>query len=74
MKYEIIKTEDPNDVYSLSYHTENMANQKKEVKMRSEKKENYGKYIKEMYWPKASEKKKFELEKAISNIKHTSPV
>ena len=44
------------------------------MKMRSEKKENYGKYIKEMYWPKASEKKKFELEKAISNIKHTSPV
>jgi len=44
------------------------------MKKRNEKKENYGKYIKEMYWPKASAKKHLELEKLKDKLYHKSPV
>jgi len=37
------------------------------------KKENYGKYVKEMYWPKVSEKKVNELHQMMDRIKHKSP-
>ena len=50
-----------------------MNEQQKKVKDMASKAENYGKYVKEMYWPKVSESKKNELDKFIKNIHHQSP-
>jgi hypothetical protein len=44
------------------------------LKKRADKKENYGKYVKEMYWPKASDKLKVELETLKERLHHRSPV
>lgn len=38
----------------------------------AEKKENYAKYVKEMYWPKVSAKKQQELEYNKRHIRHVS--
>ena len=43
------------------------------IRKRNEKKENYGKYVKEMYWPKASEKKANELALLKEKLHHKSP-
>ena len=34
--------------------------------------DNYAKYVKEMYWPKVSEKKQLELEKVRESIRNAS--
>lgn len=44
----------------------------KEQKDRFDKAENYSKYVREMYWPKASSKKHLELEALKSNMHHQS--
>ena len=40
------------------------------LKENSTKVENYAKYVKEMYWPKASVRKQLELEQLKINMKH----
>ena len=40
---------------------EELERRKQEMKHVIDKVGNYGKYVKEMYWPKTSEKKKLEL-------------
>lgn len=40
------------------------------LKENTEKVGNYAKYVKEMYWPKASVRKQLELEQLKVNMKH----
>jgi hypothetical protein len=50
-----------------------MKNIKMEIRHATNKKKKYGSYVKEVYWPKISEKKKNEMKHNIENIFHKSP-
>ena len=47
-------------------------NRRKNIKEMYEKKWDYGKYVKDMYYPEISEKKRNELLKLKSRLKHKS--
>ncbi len=46
-----------------------MEEYEKQTKQKKEKIDNYGKYVREMYWPKVSVKKQLELEHIKSTLK-----
>lgn len=52
----------PDTEYSRLKVLQKEQEQKEGIKSQAEKKENYAKYVKEMYWPKVSMKKQRELE------------
>lgn len=81
---DLFKLEIKEHVASLKYKThiadmrdllKSSINDKYEQKKENKKKmidkvDNYAKYVKEMYWPKVSEKKKHELDAIKGSIKH----
>lgn len=62
MKYTPIMRQNPDDQFSVRFKNKVMKQKIEEMKKKSEKIGSYGKYVKEMFQPKVSQKKKAELE------------
>jgi hypothetical protein len=73
LPYEPLLRENLDDDYSNAKQQFIMKEKKQDLIQKLRKKENYGKYVKEMYWPKISDKKKHELHQMMDKIKHKSP-